>query len=440
MGIGDWGLGPIPNPQSPIPNPHFFLIYNIFVLLFLFFTLLKKNSLNHRMGKKNKNNNKKSKDNHPQIKTVSGAVSFGMQKSKGQHLLKNPMILSEIINKSSIKSTDTVLEIGPGTGNLTMLLLEAAKKVIAIELDPRMVAQLTKRVGISSYQNKLQLIQGDVLKQKLPFFDLCVANIPYQISSPIVFKLLSHRPLFRAAILLIQREFAMRLIAKPGTEFYCRLSVNVQLLSKVEHLMKVSKKNFVPPPKVESSVVRIEPLHPLPQINFIEWDGMLRICFSRKNKTLGALFKQKKILEMIYQNYKKFMNNGNQNINIIEQKEVPIIDKNINENNNEETIIKGLINNINEQNNEKEMEIEKNENEEDESEDEKEVEDKKGEGENKVEDEKNNEKNKEKEEFRIKLINLLKNNNFLQQRAVKMTITNFLELLNLFNSNGIHFN
>ena len=276
------------------------------------------------MGKKNKNKNK---DKNPQIKTVSGAVSFGMQKSKGQHLLKNPMILSEIVNKSGIKSTDTVLEIGPGTGNLTMLLLDAAKKVIAIELDPRMVAQLIKRVGISPYQNKLQLIQGDVLKQNLPFFDLCVANIPYQISSPIVFKLLSHRPLFRAAVLLIQREFAMRLIAKPGSEFYCRLSVNVQLLSKVDHIMKVSKKNFVPPPKVESSVVRIEPIHPLPKINFIEWDGMLRICFSRKNKTLGALFKQKKVFEMIYQNYKIFMKNNGNNIpkNKDNKEKIPVV-------------------------------------------------------------------------------------------------------------------
>ena len=310
------------------------------------------------MGKKSKNTNKQ-----PQIKTVSGAVSFGMQKSKGQHLLKNPMILSEIVNKSGIKSTDTILEIGPGTGNLTMLLLDAAKKVIAIELDPRMVAQLIKRVGVSPYQNKLQLIQGDVLKQKLPFFDLCVANIPYQISSPIVFKLLSHRPLFRAAILLIQREFAMRLIAKPGTEFYCRLSVNVQLLSKVEHIMKVSKKNFVPPPKVESSVVRIEPIHPLPKINFMEWDGMLRICFSRKNKTLGALFKQKKILEMIYQNYKKFMQNNNGVINNNEKNEInnekiPVISSEINEddNNNESNIIKGLLNNMNDE--EKNMELE----------------------------------------------------------------------------------
>ena len=388
------------------------------------------------MGKKSKNN--ASKDKQPQIKTVSGAVSFGMQKSKGQHLLKNPMILSEIINKSSIKSTDIVLEIGPGTGNLTMLLLEAAKKVIAIELDPRMVAQLTKRVGISQYQNKLQLIQGDVLKQKLPFFDLCVANIPYQISSPIVFKLLSHRPLFRAAVLLIQREFAMRLIAKPGTEFYCRLSVNVQLLSKVEHIMKVSKKNFVPPPKVESSVVRIEPLHPLPQINFVEWDGMLRICFSRKNKTLGALFKQKKVFEMIYQNYKIFMkdNNGKINTNInSENNNIAVVDSKINENNNDENIIKVLMNNMND--NDKNMELENDDEEDKKDEKEDDKEDK--EEEVLMKDEKNV-VDDEKIKFKIKLINLLKDNNFLQQRAVKMTITNFLELLNLFNSNGIHFN
>ena len=385
------------------------------------------------MGKKNKN---KSKNNQPQIKTVSGAVSFGMQKSKGQHLLKNPMILSEIINKSGIKSTDTVLEIGPGTGNLTMLLLDAAKKVIAIELDPRMVAQLIKRVGVSPYQNKLQLIQGDVLKQKLPFFDLCVANIPYQISSPIVFKLLSHRPLFRAAVLLIQREFAMRLIAKPGTEFYCRLSVNVQLLSKVDHIMKVSKKNFVPPPKVESSVVRIEPIHPLPKINFLEWDGMLRICFSRKNKTLGALFKQKKIFEMIYQNYKKFMKNNENNISKIEENEeqIPVVKSEINENdNNESNIIKGLLNNTNDDENNMELEDEDDNNNDNKIEIQEE-ELKINEEENKIAN------NDDKSKFKNFLINLLKNNNFLQQRAVKMTINNFLELLNLLNNNGIHFN
>ena len=352
------------------------------------------------------------------IKSVSGAVSFGMQKSKGQHLLKNPMILNEIINKSGIKPTDIILEIGPGTGNLTMLLLEASKKVIAIELDPRMVAQLLKRVAVSEYQNKLQLIQGDILKQKLPFFDLCVANIPYQISSPIVFKLLSHRPLFRAAILLIQREFAMRLIAKPNTEFYCRLSVNVQLLSKVEHIMKVSKKNFVPPPKVESSVVRIEPKHPLPNINFIEWDGLLRICFSRKNKTLGAIFKQKKILDMVYNNYNKIKNiNNNNNVdnnnqfnvdNNFEQFGMELDEeKNNNVNNN----------NFDDDDDDEKMDKNNNDNE-----------------------KKDKKKDEKKEEFKIFLMEILTQNNYANQIAIKMNIDEFLKLLNIFNNKGIHFN
>ena len=86
----------------------------------------------------------------------------------------------------------------------------------------------------------LQIIQGDVMKQGLPFFDICVANIPYQISSPLTFKLLSHRPAFRAAVIMFQHEFAMRLVAKPGDSLYCRLAVNTQLLARVSHLLKVN--------------------------------------------------------------------------------------------------------------------------------------------------------------------------------------------------------
>lgn len=128
-------------------------------------------------------------------------------------------------------------------------------------------------------------------------------------------------------------------VAKPGEPLYCRLSVNTQLLARVDHLMKVGKNNFRPPPKVESSVVRIEPRNPPPPINFQvrivpgvrsgqpipakglshspvtgvafvrglylqEWDGLVRIAFLRKNKTLGACFKSKAVLKMIDQNYK----------------------------------------------------------------------------------------------------------------------------------------
>jgi hypothetical protein len=88
---------------------------------------------------------------------------------------------------------------------------------------------------------------------------------------------------------------------------YCRLSVNVQLLARVDHLIKVSKNSFKPPPKVESSVVRIEPKYPPPPINFTEWDGLVRLCFLRKNKTLSAIFRLKNILKMLHENYKKFL-------------------------------------------------------------------------------------------------------------------------------------
>ncbi len=89
------------------------------------------------------------------------------------------------------------------------------------------------------YDDFMQVIQGDILKTELPYFDVCVANIPYQISSAIVFKLLFHRPLFRFAVIMFQKEFAQRLVAKPGDALFCRLSVNTQLLARVSHLLKV---------------------------------------------------------------------------------------------------------------------------------------------------------------------------------------------------------
>jgi len=236
---------------------------------------------------------------------------FSMYKKHGQHLLKNPMIITSIVEKADIKSTDTVLEIGPGTGNLTVKLLEQAKKVIAVEVDPRMVAELQKRVGATEHKHKLQILVGDVLKVELPYFDICVANIPYSISSPLTFKLLSHRPTFREALLMYQREFALRLCANPGDELYCRLSVNTQLLAKVTHVLKVGKNNFRPPPKVESSVVRIKPHNPPPPVNFLEWDGLVRLCFGRKNKTLGAIFKTKAVSDLLEANYKTFCSLNN---------------------------------------------------------------------------------------------------------------------------------
>lgn len=225
------------------------------------------------------------------------------KKEFGQHILKNPLVVDAIVDKAALRPTDVVLEVGPGTGNMTMKMLDRVKTVLACEIDKRLIGELQKRVQNSPHRNKLKILPGDVLKQNLPFFDACVANLPYQISSPFVFKLLEHRPFFRCAILMFQREFAYRLVAKPGDKYYCRLSVNCQFLARVDLLMKVGKNNFRPPPKVESNVVRIEPRNPPPDINFKEWDGMLRICFNRKNKSLAATFHQSGVLELLKKNY-----------------------------------------------------------------------------------------------------------------------------------------
>ena len=166
------------------------------------------------------------------------------------------------------------------------------------------IREVLKRVEGTANETNLQVIQGDVLKVELPYFDVCVANLPYQISSPFLFKMLSHRPVFRCAVIMFQLEFAQRLTAKPGDEMYCRLSVNTQLLAKVENVLKVGKANFRPPPKVDSLVVRIEIRNPPPPVNFTEWDGLVRLLFNRKHKTIRALLSTKSTLLMIEENYK----------------------------------------------------------------------------------------------------------------------------------------
>ncbi|XP_057327499.1 probable dimethyladenosine transferase [Microplitis mediator] len=222
----------------------------------------------------------------------------------GQHIMKNPEIIQSMVDKAAVRPTDVVIEIGPGTGNMTMKLLERCKKVIAYEVDPRMVAELQKRVQGTALKSKLEIRIGDVLKAgRLPFFDMCIANVPYQISSPLIWKLLLHRPIFRCAVLMFQKEFADKLVAKPGDDLYSRLSINTQLLARVDSLGDVGRNNFRPAPDVDSAIVRIEPRNPPPAVNFKEWDGLTRIAFGRKNKTLLASFIQTSVITLLTENY-----------------------------------------------------------------------------------------------------------------------------------------
>uniref|UniRef100_A0A7N0SVF1 rRNA adenine N(6)-methyltransferase n=1 Tax=Kalanchoe fedtschenkoi TaxID=63787 RepID=A0A7N0SVF1_KALFE len=329
-----------------------------------------------------------------------GGIPF--HKSKGQHILKNPMLVDSIVQKSGIKSTDIILEIGPGTGNLTKKLLEAGKMVIAVELDSRMVLELQRRFQGTPHSHKLKVIEGDVLKCDLPYFDICVANIPYQISSPLTFKLLAHRPAFRCAVIMYQREFAMRLVAQPGDNLYCRLSVNTQLLARVSHLLKVGKNNFRPPPKVDSSVVRIEPRKPLPPVSFKEWDGLVRICFNRKNKTLGSIFRQKSVLTLLEKNYKT-----------VQALQLPLNDAS--GNTDIDMDVSKMVDG------DEDLGTEMG----DDRDDDMEMED--------------GDAVAEGSEFKEKILNVLRQGDFEDKRSSKLTQQEFLYLLSLFNKAGIHF-
>ncbi|KAL7117302.1 hypothetical protein ACP275_03G063300 [Erythranthe tilingii] len=205
---------------------------------------------------------------------------------------------------------------------------------------------------------------------------------------------------------MFQREFAMRLVAQPGDSLYCRLSVNTQLLSRVNHLLKVGRNNFRPPPKVDSSVVRIEPRKPLPPVNFKEWDGLVRICFNRKNKTLGALFRQKTVLNMLEKNYKTLQ-------------ALQLTPEDFSADAEMAVCVSALGDTLGDMN----MDKDEDEDEDDDEDGEMEIDDK---------DAKSN-------AFKEKVLSVLKLGGFEDKRSSKLAQADFMHLLSLFNKAGIHF-
>ncbi|XP_077253128.1 ribosomal RNA adenine dimethylase family protein [Tasmannia lanceolata] len=312
---------------------------------------------------------------------------FYLHKSRGQHILTNPRVLDTIVRKAQISPTDTVLEIGPGTGNLTLKLLEVAHKVVAVEIDKRMVEILHNRVAERGLTDRLTVICGDALKTEFPEFNICVANIPYGISSPLVAKLLFGANAFRSATLLLQKEFARRLLANPGESEFNRLAVNVKLLATVEFVMDVSKRDFFPCPKVDSSLVRIQPKPQSPDVDLYEWWAFTRTCFGQKNKTLGGIFKQKrKVLELLTRSKRKGKGRENGNGDD-ERHEVEDEDENENDEDVEENV--GAVS---------EMSL-----------------------------------------FKEKIVSVLKESGFEAKRPSKLCIEELLYLLSLFNQAGIRF-
>lgn len=197
-----------------------------------------------------------------QIKEIMQRHGLIFHKGLGQNFLFDANYLSQIVDSADITDADTVLEIGPGLGVLTTRLAKRAKKVIAVEIDQNIVPVLK---DITSDFDNIEIINRDILKTNLleilPENEKVkvVANLPYYITSPIIMKLLTEgEALISAIVIMIQKEVAERITAKPATKEYGALSVAVTFYANAEKRLIVPAGAFIPAPKVDSAVLRLD--------------------------------------------------------------------------------------------------------------------------------------------------------------------------------------
>lgn len=222
-----------------------------------------------------------------ETKNILKEHGIRLSKRQGQPHVVDENVLKKMVDYGSLSSTDEVLEIGPGVGNLTSFLIENAGKVVAVERDKQLVEILRDRLGNKS---NLNIIHGDVLEVKLPKFDKVVANLPYSISSPLTFRLLERK--FGLAVLMYQKEFARRMVASPGSSEYSRLSVNVSYRAQAELLDEVPPGAFIPKPEVWSAIVRLKTRKPSFEVrNEDVFIRTVRAVFQhRRQKIRNSLF------------------------------------------------------------------------------------------------------------------------------------------------------
>jgi 16S rRNA (adenine1518-N6/adenine1519-N6)-dimethyltransferase len=221
------------------------------------------------------------------------------KKQFGQHWLRNEQVLDRIITAAKIAPTDRILEIGPGTGILTRRLIPAASAVVAVEIDRDLCALLVKKLGnVDNFlllENDFLSLDVDSVLNDFPKFqnaNKVVANIPYNITGPILEKLLGNivRPNekpFDSIVLLVQKEVGDRLYAKPSTKAFGALSIRVQYLAHCELICPVPARDFSPPPKVDSAVIRLTPRRLSIEPNSPKvLDNLVRLGFGSRRKML----------------------------------------------------------------------------------------------------------------------------------------------------------
>ena len=214
------------------------------------------------------------------------------KKHLGQNFLSDPSILIRIISAADLSAEDTIVEIGPGPGRMTRMLAERVRKLIAIELDHELYQRLAG--DFIAYRN-VEIVHGDVLHYPFEALDVfkVVANIPYYITTPIIFRLLDAKQNLKSMTLTIQKEVAQRIVATPGSKDYGVLSISTQYHTESELKFIIPKEVFRPMPKVDSAVVHMI-IRNKPPVSVRDEKllfSIIRTAFSQRRKTLSNSLK-----------------------------------------------------------------------------------------------------------------------------------------------------
>jgi len=226
--------------------------------------------------------------------TLEVVKKFGLrlEKSLGQHFLIDQNILNKIVSSAYLSKSDVVVEIGPGIGTLTQSLAQRAGRVIAIELDRKLKPVL--EYTLAGYDN-VSVIFTDALSanlrhfpERLPIPNKLVSNLPYQIATPLLATYLDNFSELSLYVIMVQKEVADRIIAKPSTSEYGSFSVKVQFYCDVERVANISRNVFIPPPEVNSAIVRMKRL-PEPRVHVLNRDFFFKVvkaAFWQRRKTI----------------------------------------------------------------------------------------------------------------------------------------------------------
>ena len=274
-----------------------------------------------------------------ETKEILSKYGIKLNKNLGQNYLIDKNKRNQIISFGNIDENDVILEIGTGIGTLTIELAKKAKKVIAIEQDPKIFKIISERLKEEKIDN-VELINDDALNVDFPKFNKIISNLPYQISSPITFKFLNYD--FDLAILMYQKEFAERMNGSVGTKNYSRLSAMLYFKCDVETLTDVSSESFIPKPKVDSAVIKLTPKDvEITDADFEVYSKFTKALFQHRNKKIrNALIDSRHMISNIdKKTLKKRLNSiEDDNINeylserviVLRPEEILMLSKNLN--------------------------------------------------------------------------------------------------------------